>query len=131
MNTRTLVRRITQAALLVSGLLIAACHPLPPSQSGKPAAVVAAPAATPIPGGTLHHGLTLPVSGIDPHVNAGSELGIALNGVYDTLVVQDRDGQFHSSLAESWTVSEDGRAYTFRLRQDVTSTTARRSTRRP
>ena len=43
-------------------------------------------------GGTLRYGLTLPVSGIDPHIHANSELGIALSSVYDTLVVQDKDG---------------------------------------
>jgi peptide/nickel transport system substrate-binding protein len=64
--------------------------------------------------------LTLPVSGIDPHVHASSELGIALSSVYDTLVVQDRTGSFHPALATDWTISEDGRTYTFTLRRDVT-----------
>ncbi len=68
----------------------------------------------------LVYGLTLAPSGIDPHVNASSELGIPLTSVYDTLVYQDPDtGAFVAGLAERWEVSEDGLRYTFFLRPDV------------
>ncbi len=68
----------------------------------------------------LVYGLTLAPSGIDPHVNASAELGIPLTSVYDTLVYQDPEtGKFVPGLAESWEISEDGRAYTFHLRRDV------------
>ncbi|MFN2219713.1 MAG: ABC transporter substrate-binding protein [Anaerolineae bacterium] len=70
-------------------------------------------------GGTLVYGLTLAPSGIDPHIDASSELGIPLTSVYDTLVYQDLDGSFVPGLAERWEVSQDGRTYTFYLRQDV------------
>ena len=39
--------------------------------------------------------------------------------MYDTLVVQDKDGTFYPSLAEKWEMSADGKAYTFSLRNDV------------
>jgi peptide/nickel transport system substrate-binding protein len=70
-------------------------------------------------GGKLTYGLTLAPSGIDPHVNASSELGIPLTSVYDPLVWQDLDGEFVPGLAESWEVSDDDLIYTFYLRQDV------------
>ena len=70
---------------------------------------------------TVHYGLTLAPTGIDPHLNASAELGIPLTSVYDTLVVQDPStGEVLPGLAESWTVSPDGRTYTFTLRDDVT-----------
>ena len=66
------------------------------------------------------YGLTLLVSGIDPHINQSSELGIVLRQVYDTLVYRDPStGEFVPGLAESWQISADGREYTFDLRQDV------------
>ena len=65
------------------------------------------------------YGLTLAPSGIDPHVNASSELGIPLTGVYDTLVWQDLNGEFVPGLAKSWEVSDDGLTYTFHLRDDI------------
>ncbi len=104
---------------IVALLLLAACQPLPQA-AGTPPAPNAQTEAAPRSGGVLHYGLTLPVSGIDPHVNASSELGIALNGVYDTLVVQNNDGSFHPSLATRWEISADGTTYTFELRQGVT-----------
>lgn len=68
----------------------------------------------------LIYGLTLAPSGIDPHVNASSELGIPLTNVYDTLVYQEPDtGEFVPGLAERWEVSDDGLACTFYLRRDV------------
>ena len=72
-------------------------------------------------GGRLVYGLSLVPSGIDPHVNASSELGIPLSSVYDPLVYQDPEtGRFVPGLAERWEVSEDGTIYLFHLRQDVT-----------
>ena len=69
---------------------------------------------------TLHYGLTLAPTGIDPHLNASAELGIPLTSVYDTLVVQDpATGETLPSLAERWDVSPDGRTYTFYLRDGV------------
>jgi peptide/nickel transport system substrate-binding protein len=74
---------------------------------------------------TLFYGLTLSPSGIDPHVNASSELGIPLRSVYDTLVYRVNNSaenaaqQFVPGLAESWEVSQDELSYTFHLRRDV------------
>ncbi len=76
---------------------------------------------SPAVGGHLIYGLTLSPSGIDPHVNASSELGIPLTSVYDTLVYRDPEtGEFVAGLAERWELSDDGLVYTFYLRQDVT-----------
>ncbi len=75
----------------------------------------------PSSGARIVYGLTLAPSGIDPHINASSELGIPLTSVYDSLVYQDPEtGEFVSGLAERWEVSNDGRVYTFYLRQGVT-----------
>ena len=68
----------------------------------------------------LVYGLTLAPSGIDPHINSSSELGIPLTSVYDTLVYQDAaTGKFVPGLAQSWKISDDGTTYTFELRRDV------------
>jgi len=96
--------KMASLAVIVSVLvlILTSCSSAPTARSGR-----------------LVYGLTLTPSGIDPHVNASSELGIPLTSVYDTLVWQDLDGEFVPGLAESWEVSDDGLTYTFHLRQDV------------
>lgn len=71
-------------------------------------------------GGSLVYGLTLSPSGIDPHIDASSELGIPLTSVYDPLVWLTPDGEFVPGLAQEWEISDDGLKYTFHLRDDVT-----------
>ncbi len=83
-------------------------------------AAALATGCTPRPGGRIVYGLTLAPSGMDPHINASSELGIPLTSVYDTLVYQDpKTGEFVPGLAQKWEVSEDGKVYTFYLRRGV------------
>jgi peptide/nickel transport system substrate-binding protein len=98
--------------------LLSACSPTPTQEpTPTPEERIADP--TPAQGGRLVYGLTLAPSGIDPHVDASSELGIPLTSVYDTLVYQDLDGSFVPGLAERWEVSEDGLVYTFFLNDQV------------
>lgn len=111
------VRTFTLVILAALAMVFAGCTPVPGTPAATPGAASAA--VLPASGGTLRYGLTLPVSGIDPHIHANSELGIALSSVYDTLVVQDKDGTFHPSLAQSWQISPDQKTYTFTLRRDV------------
>lgn len=102
---------LTVALVFIGGLL-AACG------QTTPTAGTAAP-TQPRKGGSITYGLTLIVSGIDPHQGASSELGIFLTSVYDPLVWQTPDGAFVPGLADKWEISEDGRVYTFHLRKDV------------
>jgi len=74
----------------------------------------------PVSAGKIVYGLSISVSGIDPHINQSSELGIVLRQVYDTLVYRHpENAEFVPGLAERWTISEDGLNYTFYLRDDV------------
>lgn len=106
------------AAMLLMLIALSACAPTntatPIDSNGQPTA-----AAAPKEGGRLVYGLTLAPSGIDPHIDASSELGIPLTSVYDTLVYQDLDGSFVPGLAERWEIAPNGQTYTFYLRRDV------------
>jgi len=54
---------------------------------------------------------------MNPHVYGGSNAAQGM--VYESLVENTEDG-FKPLLAESWEISEDGKVYTFKLRQNVT-----------
>ena len=92
-------------ALTLVFCLLAACQPASPT--ANPHKIV--------------YGLTLSVSGIDPHVNSNSELGIVLRQVYDTLLYRDPvTKEIVAGLAQDWSISDDGLTYTFNLREGVT-----------
>ena len=54
---------------------------------------------------------------LNPHLYAGEMYAQAM--LYDTLVSNTADG-YKGCLAEDWTISEDGRIYTFDMRDGVT-----------
>ena len=54
---------------------------------------------------------------LNPHLYAGEMYAQSM--LYDTLVSITEDG-YEGCLAESWTISEDGRVYTFKIREGVT-----------
>jgi len=94
--------RLIRRSLFILPVLIVACSGRDPSVE------------------TLHYGLTLSPTGIDPHLNASVELGIPLSSVYDTLIYRDPEtGGFVPGLATDWEVSADGLSYTFSLREEV------------
>ena len=53
---------------------------------------------------------------LNPHLYAGEMYAQSI--LYDTLVSSTAEG-YEGCLAEDWTVSEDGRIYTFNIRDEV------------
>lgn len=73
--------------------------------------------AAPVEGGTLHYA-TLGLDTSDPHRHTGS---IAVQQLYvEALTSIGPDGGVEAFLAEGWEISEDGRTYSFTLRDGVT-----------
>ena len=63
--------------------------------------------------------LTTQPNAIDGANAAERNAGNVANQIFDPLVWINDDLEFEPALAESWTVSDDGLAYTFKLREDV------------
>ncbi|MFC4803871.1 nickel ABC transporter substrate-binding protein [Filifactor villosus] len=59
-----------------------------------------------------------PVGTLNPHMYLPSQF-ITQDMVYDGLVYYGENGQIKPALAESWEISEDGKTYTFKLREGV------------
>jgi peptide/nickel transport system substrate-binding protein len=73
----------------------------------------------PVRGGTAVAGLDSDLSTLDPHFsNNATDRHVHFN-VYDTVVRLGTDASMMPGLAESWEVSDDGKEYTFFLRQGV------------
>ena len=56
----------------------------------------------------------------NPQLTSNATTSIVTGQIYDQLIsVKAGGSELEPSLAESWTVSEDGKTYTFKLRRDV------------
>ena len=59
--------------------------------------------------------------GLDPHRATAFSTFQMINGtIYEGLTAIDKDLRVKPGLAESWTVSADGKTYTFKLRSGMT-----------
>jgi peptide/nickel transport system substrate-binding protein len=71
--------------------------------------------------GTINLGLVLEPTSLDFTTQSGAQAPqLLLGNVYQTLVWQNPDGELAPCLAKSWTVSDDGKTYTFEIEPDVT-----------
>ncbi|MBL0405809.1 ABC transporter substrate-binding protein [Microvirga aerilata] len=59
-------------------------------------------------------------TGLDPHLITAFPSFMVVNGnIYEGLTAIDKDLKTVPSLAESWSISQDGKTYTFKLRSGV------------
>lgn len=71
-------------------------------------------------GGTLRVSTATDTGTFDVHSISHGNVQWLGRILYDGLVYQDEQGKVSPWLARSWDISEDGRTYTFHLRDDVT-----------
>ena len=120
MNSNPLMKERARKrfALIVPAVVLASvlvsCSGAGPQQS-------IATGGTPVPGGTLRMTIGADEGCVDPQQNLGRTQLVVGRAMVDSLVYQEPDsGKFQPWLADSWTISPDGKSYTFTLRNNVT-----------
>lgn len=83
------------------------------------AAATTAPGSTPKRGGTLVIATGSDPGQLNPAITTAGGTHFVAGSIYNGLVDLDKDFKPAPDLAESWTVSDDGRTYTFTLRKGV------------
>lgn len=110
-------------ALLAATVAIAGCSSSSKGPDAPPVTTpkTEAPAApkTPVKGGTLTIAIPGQVVSVDPHKQWDSNSMAALTNMVDTLMTPGADNELRPLLAESWSASEDGKVFTFKIRQGV------------
>jgi peptide/nickel transport system substrate-binding protein len=109
--------RLLLLALAALALVLAACgsgSSTTPTADGGGASNAETAAA--VEGGILRIGYTDPPDGINPFVGSNQVSYVIFQEMYPALVQYDEDYQLTGDWAESWTVSDDNRTYTFELR---------------
>jgi peptide/nickel transport system substrate-binding protein len=130
--------------LLLALLVVSGCGPkpaptaLPTAAPTQPSATAAPPTArptkgppaataTPVPtpsnaatGGTLVWAIAEEPDTLDPQLTGSAASGLVLTLLGDALIARDPNtGRYVPYLAESWTISDDGLNWEFKLRKDV------------
>ncbi len=93
---------------------------LPFASAARATPVGEAETGTPKDGGEWTVGMLEEPDTLDGHKGGTRVGGDIMRNVVDGLLAKDHDGNYVPALAESWEVSEDGKIWTFKLRQDVT-----------
>ena len=82
------------------------------------AAVFALMTSAAFAAGTWNRGANGDVQSLDPHKTSTIEEGNITGDLFIGLVAVDSSGNTIPGAAESWTVSADGKVYTFKMRKD-------------
>jgi len=115
MDRRIRASRAFISAFMLVALIASACGP---SQSG-PSATAAASAAPKMGGELRFQLLRDSTTGYDPALTTESTVFSIDSAIFDTVAEINPDGTIVPSLAESWTLSQDGLTYTFKIRTGV------------
>jgi peptide/nickel transport system substrate-binding protein len=110
-NSRIL-RRLT--AISVVGVLTALTGCAGPADS------TTVTGSEPVPGGVLNVSISAEPGCLDGHGISATQQQFLGRLIYDNVVTLDDDGDVAPYLAESWDISEDGKTYTFHLKEGVT-----------
>ncbi|MBP2216719.1 ABC transporter substrate-binding protein [Arthrobacter sp. CAN_C5] len=108
--------RIAILASLLVASLVSGC-----AASANPAANPAVdPASDPVSGGILDVSISAEPGCLDGHGISATQQQFLGRLIYDNVVTLDDDGEIAPYLAESWEISDDGKTYTFHLKEGVT-----------
>jgi peptide/nickel transport system substrate-binding protein len=110
-------RWTTAVAAAAAALFAAGCG----SAGGTATAAATSSAAqTPTSGGNLVFAVNEVENSLNPAYSALDVTGVIDRNIFDSLVVQTGPDSFGPWLATHWTISPDGKTYTFTLRRGVT-----------
>ena len=98
-----MLNRLLRATVFASSLLLAGGAFLAPAMSET----------------VYNRGSAAEPESVDPHKTSTVYEAHILRDLFQGLVMQDKDSGLIPGAAESWTVSDDGTVYTFKLRKDA------------
>lgn len=101
------------ATVIALSIALAGCN------KSEPASQAQASAAKAVTGGALTWGVTTEPACFDPHRSSQQNSFWVIRNYIDSLISKKTDGTYAPWLAKSWSVADDGKSYTFNLREDV------------
>jgi peptide/nickel transport system substrate-binding protein len=96
-------------------LAVLGSHAAPAEDSGAP-----------VQGGSLTWGVETEPTTLNPHLNGQAKAKLLLRNIFESLLARTADGGYVPWLATGYAVSDDGKIYSFTLRDDVTFSDGRK-----
>ncbi|SEL71303.1 peptide/nickel transport system substrate-binding protein [Paenibacillus sp. cl141a] len=115
---RSINRWIGKGLLIGFIAVLAACGGSPESGNG-PAADPGTEPANPVSGGTLNVAYPANPATLDPHLTTNQATRDVSRNIFEQLLTLNKNYEVVPQLAESLDISDDGKTYTFHLRQGV------------
>lgn len=91
----------------------------PPVATKPPSATATLAAATPKQGGTFVIVAGTDPGNLNPAISTSGALHFVAGSLYNGLVALDKDFKPEPELADSWTIADDGKTYTFKLHPGI------------
>ncbi|WP_284141188.1 ABC transporter substrate-binding protein [Virgibacillus sp. LDC-1] len=70
-------------------------------------------------GGVVRIAMSTEIDNLDPYLSAATDTGSMMDNVFDGLLDTDENGKLVPAIAEKYAISDDGRTYTFYLKEGV------------
>ncbi|HEY2494525.1 MAG TPA: ABC transporter substrate-binding protein [Paenibacillus sp.] len=105
--------------MLITGCGVGSANSVDAGEAGTQAQRATRTRGEPSQGGELSFALATSPDTLDPHRSGLAVSVRVIRTIYDSLVVQLPDHTIGPWLATEWTISPDGKSYTFKLREDV------------
>jgi ABC-type transport system substrate-binding protein len=109
----------TTAAAAATTAAVAATTAAGAATTAATGATAAAAATRTVTGGTFRYTMSGEPDSLDPNLATAQEAIIVIDELFDGPTQLDKDLKVKPDLAESWTISPDGKVYTFKLRKGV------------
>ncbi len=119
MRTNKLIQLALPTISLMLGACAAPARPVAPATPAAQAPTAASTTAQATQGGTVTIGLVEEPETLNPYITQLVTSFNVLSGVMEGLQSYDNKQQLQPALAESYSVSDDGLTYTFKLRKGV------------
>lgn len=110
----------TVGMVALSTFVFAACNASTTEKDEKPSEDPKESTGETKSGGVVRIAMATEVDNLDPYQSAATDTSSMMDNVFDGLFDTDEAGELVPNLAEDVEISEDGKTYTFQLREGVT-----------
>lgn len=118
-STRTKKHAVSVAVTAAVAMLVGACTSSGQAHGSNGSNTNSSQSSAATTGGSMTMGIALAPDSLDPNVASSGDDALIMRQIFDSLVAETSSHKIEPWLATKWSVSADGKQYTFTLKQGV------------